>query len=249
MRILKIALLLSAFISLGLQTANAAPIPFFSKPGKIDGNQWYVSNGWANSDIQSCEWRKTAVSADKENLKLTLSDKGGKVRPHGCGEIHTNALSGYGLYEASIKPAAGSGLNTAFFTYVGPATGGAQHDEIDFELLGKNPHQVQVNYFVNGKSAGATTVDLGFDASETFHTYGFLWSKTIIVWFVDGKPIHQTKKGDVLPTNPGRIYLSLWSGSKAVNDWLGPFYYKKPVSAEYAWVKFSIMKRSDGDAK
>ena len=250
MRILKIALLLCTFIPLGLQTANAAdPIHFFSKSGKIDNNLWYISNGWANGDIQSCEWRKTAVSADEDNLKLTLSKKGGKIRPYGCGEIHTNALSGYGLYTANLTAAAGSGLNTAFFTYIGPPAGGKQHDEIDFEFLGKNPQSVQVNYYVNGKSTGAKTIDLGFDASKEFHTYAFLWSKDIIVWFVDGKPIHQTKNGDALPTTPGRIYLSLWSGSKSVNDWLGPFNYKKPVSAEYAWVKYTAINPSNGAEK
>ena len=52
-----------------------------------------------------------------------------------------------------MKAAAGSGLNTGFFTYIGP-THKQPHDEIDFEVLGKDPSKVQINQYVDGKSVG-----------------------------------------------------------------------------------------------
>jgi beta-glucanase (GH16 family) len=121
--------------------------------------------------FQSCEWRADAIANTRNGLRLTLSDRGGKARPLGCPEIHTNARFGYGLYEARIRSAAGSGLVTAFFTYIGPPAGSPEHDEIDFEFLGKDPHTVNVTEYTNDKPYGKV-IQLGFDASETFHNLG-----------------------------------------------------------------------------
>ncbi len=51
-----------------------------------------------------------------------------------------------------MKAATGSGLNSAFFTYIGP-TDKKPHDEIDFEVLGKNTGKVQTEpvYFRQGR--------------------------------------------------------------------------------------------------
>jgi endo-1,3-1,4-beta-glycanase ExoK len=220
-------------------TPQPGEIPLFLPYPTIHSSKWYRSDGWSNGEHQSCEWRKDAFSADDGNLKMTLSDKGGKVRPLGCAEIHTVDPSGYGVYEARMKTAAGSGLNTAFFTYIGPPTGSPQHDEIDFEFLGKDPHTVQLNYLTDGKGGHEKIIDLGFDASAGFHDYTIDWKPGKIRWLVDGKKVYETSPGDDLPVNPGRIYLSLWSGSDKTNDWLGPFTYTAPVSAEVSWVKFT----------
>ena len=225
--------------------ASAQTIPFFKPYPYINDKIWYISNGWSNGDHQSCEWRKEAISVADKKLKLTLSDKGGAVRPIGCPEIHTNKRTGYGTYSARIKTAAGSGLNTAFFTYVGPSVGGGDHSEIDFEFLGKNSKTVQLNYFDKGIPQDGTIIELGFDASSDFHDYSFIWEPTKIRWYVDGKLVHQTKDGAKIPDNPGRIYLSLWSGSKTMNDWLGAFTYTKPVSAEFEWVKYETLNNSE----
>ena len=32
--------------------------------------------------------------------------------------------------------------------------------------------------------------DLGFDASQGFHTYGFDWQPDKITWYVDGKAVY-----------------------------------------------------------
>jgi endo-1,3-1,4-beta-glycanase ExoK len=216
---------------------HAQDLPFFGAGGRIDANRWYVSNGWANGSYQSCEWQKSAWSADGSGLRMTLSDKGGKVRPYGCPEIHTNARFGYGTYTASMRTAKGSGLNTAFFTYIGEQNK-VPHDEIDFEFLGKDSTKVQLNHFVNGKPQGPFMVSLGFDASQAFHTYSFHWQKDKISWYVDGKLVYTTVQGALMPNHPGFLFFSLWSGSDKMAGWLGKFAYKAPVTAGVAWAKF-----------
>src|SRR6202000_1172119 len=114
-----------------------------------------------------------AVTAHNGNLQLKLSDKGGTVRPIGCGEIHTYAQTKYGRYEARMRTAAGSGLNTAFFTYVGPPQQ-VVHDDIDVEFIGKPPDTVDITVWTNGIPNGAPhseakRIPLGFDTSKAFH--------------------------------------------------------------------------------
>lgn len=227
-----------AFI-LATLPARADTIPFLESPAKINYHLWYISDGWANGPIQSCEWKRSAVTIDDGKILLTLSDRGGKVRPIGCGEMRYTHVTGYGTYEARIKSAAGSGLNTAFFTYTGPGVKQPVHDEIDFEFLGKDPHTVQLNYYVNAKPQDGTVIQLGFDASKEFHDYKFVWEPAKITWYVDGKKVHETKDGVPLPSHPGRAFISLWSGAPSVNGWLGAFNYNAPVSAGFEWVKFT----------
>jgi endo-1,3-1,4-beta-glycanase ExoK len=205
----------------------------------LSHDRWYISDGWANGDYQSCEWRADAITTIRNDMRLTLSDRGGKVRPLGCPEIRTNAVLGYGLYEARIRSAAGSGLNTAFFTYVGPPTGSAEHDEIDFEFLGKDPHTVSINHFTNGKPYDGKVIELGFDASQAFHNYAFEWTPDRIRWYVDEKVVSETPDGAKIPRNPGRLYFSLWSGSAVEDAWMGPFRYTNPATADVEWVAYT----------
>jgi endo-1,3-1,4-beta-glycanase ExoK len=205
----------------------------------LNRDRWLVSNGWANGDYQSCEWRADAAVASANDLRFTLSDRGGKVRPLGCPEIRTKALLGYGLYEARIRSASGSGLVTAFFTYIGPPTGSPEHDEIDFEFLGKDPHTVNINQFTNGKPYDGKAIQLGFDASQTFHNYGFEWTSDKIRWYVDGRLVSEAAGDNKIPRNPGHLHLMLWSGSKAQDAWMGPFSYTNPSSADVQWVAYT----------
>lgn len=214
---------------------------FFMPYPKIDSKKWFVSNGWVNGDHQACEWRTDEISAVNGHLQLQLSDKGGKLRPYGCAEIHTNDRTGFGRYEARMKTAVGSGLNTAFFTYVGPPTGSHEHDEIDFEFMGKAPTTVDLTVWINGKSlfGPAKRIPLGFDASKGFHDYAIEWRPDSVRWFVDNKLVLETPKGAPIPRNSTRTYFSLWSGTKVEDNWMGPFHYTGPATAEVAWSKYT----------
>ncbi len=230
----------AAAVLLSAPAAHAAgDLPLFLPYPKIDTNRWYIANGWTNGPVQSCEWRAEAFSGHDNNLRLTLSDKGGKVSKISCAELQSTMKYGYGSFSSRIRVAKGSGLNTGFFTYIGPPQGSPVHDEIDFEFLGKDTTMVQLNYYINAKSQGAFFVKLGFDASEDFHDYTFVWQPDKIRWYVDNKLVHETADGVPIPTHPGKIHLTLWSGTPQVNDWLGPFEYKEDVSADFARVKYT----------
>ena len=211
---------------------------------KLDKSRWYISDGWSNGDHQNCIWSKNQASVANGVLKLGFAKQTLKDRNHVCGEIQTNARFGYGTFEVRMKAVAGSGLNTGFFTYIGP-THGQPHDEIDFEVLGKDPSKVQLNQYVNAKSVGsAALVDVPGGAAKGFHDYAFVWEKERIRWYVDGKLVGEATDPAKIPSHPSKIYMSLW-GSDILNSWMGAFVEPAgPVAAEIERVAYT----APGDA-
>lgn len=211
---------------------------FFEPFDRLDTARWYVSDGWTNGDYQGCAWSRENVSITKGVLQMRLGRAKDPLRAYRCAEIKTNAPFGYGTYEARMRTAGGAGLNTALFTYSGYPLSKI-HDEIDFEFLGKNTGQVQLNYFTNGAGNHASVPDLGFDATAGFNDYAFIWSPNRIRWYVNGKLVREEGRAG-LPVTPGSFFLSLWNGTNKVDDWLGPFdATRTPVAAEVDWAAFT----------
>jgi len=239
MRVLGALLFGGAILAISVPTVAADEQSGFTELfKKLNNDRWYMSNGWANGDHQSCEFRADAIQILDGSMRLTLSDRGGQVRPIGCPEIHTRARFGYGTYAARLRTAAGSGLNTAFFTYIGPPNGVPVWDEIDFEFLGKSPKSVSIGFWANGRVHGPSDIELGFDASKAFHDYVFEWTPEGICWYADGKIIAKSHEGEKVPSTPGMLFFSLWSGSSVEDGWMGPFRYKEPVTAEIESTSF-----------
>ncbi|MCI7540044.1 MAG: family 16 glycosylhydrolase, partial [Veillonellaceae bacterium] len=140
-------------------------------------------------------------------------------------------------YEVSMKAMKNDGVVSSFFTYTGPSDSNPW-DEIDVEVLGKDTTKVQFNYFRNGQGGHEHMYDLGFDASEDFHTYAFEWHKDKIIWFVDGKEAYRIE-GANMPVTKGKIMMNAWAG-KNVDAWLKAFDDSNlPIMAEYQWVKYT----------
>jgi endo-1,3-1,4-beta-glycanase ExoK len=203
----------------------------------FDLGRWYVSDGWSNGAHQNCQWSASAVNHVPGRLALTFLHDPTPTHAYRCGEIQSNERFGYGTYEARIKTDDGSGLNAAFFTYIGPVHG-ERHDEIDFEILTANLNEVTVNTYVDGQPHHGAVYPLQTAANSAFHTYSFVWEPGRLRWFVDGDLIH-TAEGDVLPERPQKIYLSLW-GTDTLTDWMGPFVPPdRPKRMEIDWVAFT----------
>lgn len=197
-----------------------------------------ASNGWTNGSMFNVFWRGENVTFEngKMQLKIDYDPREEQGIPYSGGEFRTKDFYGYGRYEASIKAIKNNGVVTSLFTYTGPSDSNPW-DEIDIEILGKDTTKVQFNYFTNSQGNHEFMYDLGFDASEDFHTYAFEWHKDKIVWFVDGKEAYTAT--DNLPTTPSKIMANTWCG-KGVDGWLNKFDDSNiPLTAEYEWVKFT----------
>jgi len=238
------ALVLAALAAgTGCAKPNAAPQgapgqSFHDSFDKIDGRRWYISSGWSNGAIQGCTWDSSRVKVDDGVLTLSVSPA--KATVPGCAEIRTHARLGYGTYEARIRTAKGSGLNSAMFTYSGkPLT--PVHDEIDFEFLGKSDQTVQLNYFEAGKGGHETFPDLGFNPSAQFHDYAFEWFPEHIRWYVDGKLVREVTS-QPLPSTSGQFFLTLWMGGAPAEGWLGAIDRTKlPAQMQVDWIAFTKM--------
>lgn len=211
----------------------------------------FESDGWTNGNPFNTQWTANNVAYENGVAKLTISDN-----PSGSeetfteyygGEMRTYQYFGYGDYEVSMKPAKKAGTASTFFTCTGnydtnPNTGKPNPwDEIDIEFLGQDTTKVQFNYYVNGKGGHEYMYDLGFDASEDFHKYGFRWTEDYITWFVDGKPVYRVDatESSPMPSTAGRVLMNYWCGASAAENWMGKYSDPGEEGPEYQWVKTS----------
>ncbi|WP_265519659.1 glycoside hydrolase family 16 protein [Nitratireductor luteus] len=229
--------------AVGASHAQQGGASFVEEFDRIDGSRWYISDGWANGAHQNCTWSKDQVTASDGILRLGFTERSTGDRDYACGEIQTNTRFSYGTYEARIQAVAGSGMNTGFFTYIGPAHG-QPWDEIDFEFLGKDPSKVQLNQYVSGKGGNEKLVPVPGGAHESFNDYAFVWEKDRIRWFINGELVHEVNDPDLVPSQASKIYLSLWA-SDNMESWLGPFEQAEgTLSAQVERVAFTAL----GDA-
>lgn len=231
------------------ETTSAEPAPLTAVPEGAQYSDFHsgmpagfeASDGWTNGSMFNVTWRKSNVTLDGGDMQLIIdkdaSPKGGI--PYSGGEFRSKDFYGYGLYEVSMKAIKNDGVVSSFFTYTGPSDNNPW-DEIDVEILGKDTTQVQFNYFVNGKGGHEFMYDLGFDASEDFHTYAFDWREDSITWLVDGEEVHKVEKEpSKLPSTPSKIMMNAWCGT-GVDGWLNAFNDTNlPLTAEYRWLMFT----------
>ncbi len=199
---------------------------------------WECANGWTNGSMFNVTWRKDNVTFNDGNMQLIIdNDKtptGGI--PYSGGEFRSKDFYGYGRYEVCMKPIKNDGVVSSFFTYTGP-TDNNPWDEIDIEFLGKDTTIVQFNYFTNSQGNHEYIHDLGFDASENFHTYAFEWHEDKIIWFVDNVEVYTASEN--IPVTKSKIMMNAWCGT-GVDGWLNAFNDTTvPLVAEYQWVKFT----------
>lgn len=198
-------------------------------------DRFEFSDGWSNGSMFNCTWRKSNGSFSDGSMKLTIDKDLLDKPPYSGAEFRSKDFYGYGMYEVVMKPIKNDGVVSSFFTYTGPSDNNPW-DEIDIEFLGKDTTKVQFNYFTDSKGNHEYLYDLGFDASEDFHTYGFDWREDGITWYVDGEAVYTAAEN--LPSTPSKIMMNVWPGT-GVDGWLNAFDGTVPLTAEYKSVDFT----------
>ncbi len=232
--------------------------------GAPDASVLFESDGWSNGDVFNVVWKSHNVHYENGIMRLGITEEKANAWlndvevefNYTAGEARTENYYHYGDYEVSMKPSANSGTASTFFVCTGPydLKDGVPnaHDEIDIEFLGKDTTHVQFNFFVNGVGGNEYMYDLGFDAAEEFHTYGFRWLPDSITWFVDGEPVYKvtTDKSvesaknlrvvDVLPQTAGRMLANYWCGNERAWGWMGAYNgEEKDNGTQYQWIATS----------
>jgi GR25 family glycosyltransferase involved in LPS biosynthesis len=139
------------------------------------------------------------------------------VRGYSSAALSSVAEFLYGRFEAVLRPSRVPGVVTGVFLHRD-----SPRQEIDIEFVGKHRRQMLTNVYYNPGGDGArfdygyrgtpVLVDLGFDASEDFHSYAIEWSPDHLLWFVDGRLVHRRVNWDPtpIPHLPMRFHLNLW---------------------------------------
>lgn len=233
---------------------TAQVIGDFTKTAQERG-EFFESNGWENGEPFNAYWTEENVSYENNKMTLSISEMTQKpdnanIAEYFAGEARSTHYYGYGDFQVRMKPAKIKGTASTFFTCTGPydqwyneqgeVIKQNDHDEIDIEFLGSDTTKVQFNYFASGVGNHEYVYDLGFDASEEFHNYGFRWTKDDITWFVDETPVYKVKRaeikaGESWPEEPGRVIMNYWSGTQKASKWMGEFEDDFTGHPEYLW--------------
>lgn len=193
---------------------------------------FYTADGYSNGNMFNCMWRGYNVAFGNGTMNISVTHDGSW---YAGGEYRSRGWYSFGYFSVSMKPAKCSGVVSSLFTY----TNHPRWDEIDIEFLGNDTTKIQFNYFTDGVGGHEYVYELGFDAAQEFHEYGFLWQSDCIVWFVDGKAVYKATKD--VPQYAGMIMANVWNGV-GVDDWIGPFDPSRlPVTAQYKWIGYSAV--------
>lgn len=201
---------------------------------KFDEDLMEKADGYSNGSMFDCTWRADNITFSNGKMNMKLDSDGENAAPKWSGsEYRSRKMYHYGMYEVKMRPIKNDGVVSSFFTYTGPSDNNPW-DEIDIEFLGKDTTKVQFNYFTNGEGNHEYLHDLGFDASEAFHEYGFEWLEDRITWYVDGVAVYTVTEN--LPVTPSKLMMNVWPGI-GVDDWLNAFNGNVPHTAEYEWLR------------
>ena len=205
----------------------------------------YPDGFWARHDRGNgapfhCAFSRNHATVAQDKLTLSLTKEGdGFVGA----EFRTWEKYSYGYFSVSMKAAKCPGVISSFFIYTG-----WPWDEIDIEFLGNDTTKVQFNYYHDGVGGHEFVYDLGFDASENFHEYGFLWQEDAIIWYVDGKAVYKATVD--IPAADAHIMMNLWNVADSHKEWAGKFDETKlPVYAEYLFVGYEATEQGYKSAK
>ncbi|KAF9921541.1 hypothetical protein FBU30_008392 [Linnemannia zychae] len=198
--------------------------------------------------------REHAVITEDNKLVLKLN----RVEKHpetggGIGAtVHSSRWMKYGTIEARIKTASNMNGTVSSFIMISPISG----DEIDFEVVGKEPHNMQTNFYYKVQPGNKVDyshglyIDVGNDTSLDYHTYRLDWTPTEMKWWFDGEVKRTTLASEVVgsfPDTPMRIAFGIWDGghgSKGTAEWAGEnTSYEPNDTREYQlsidWVKIT----------
>ena len=184
------------------------------------------ADGYSNNGSFGTTWSKDNIQYDADygmRLLLEVTDDESRIKadsgdPYIGAEMRSTLDYQYGFFGTEMKPSNVEGTASTFFLYCDNP-----HDEIDIEFLGEDTTKVQFNYFVNGVGHHEYMYDLGFDASEEYHHYGFYWGESELTWYVDHAPVYRVT-GDNLPSAKSKLLANHWAGNstdKNIVAWMG----------------------------
>ena len=156
---------------------------------------------------------------------------------YGCELTGTDHFT-YGRFEARMKMAAISGTVSSMFLNYDDSwrKGDEPWNEIDIEVLGKDPSKWQSNIITrypdeeggkeNKNITSESIHEYGFDATSEFHLYTIVWTPEYVAWEIDSVEVRRDtigmEKAQVeFLTKEESLRFNLWASKTP--SWTGKF--------------------------
>ncbi|MBE6327363.1 MAG: glycosyl hydrolase family protein [Bacteroidales bacterium] len=162
-------------------------------------------------------------------------------------ELFSNETFTYGKFEAKMKMAYAPGCISSMFLYYNDSYKGNGEiwNEIDIEVIGKEPNGFQSNIITGKKESQVTTEKIhkiDSPVADNFHIYTVEWTPDYVAWFLDGKEIRRsdasndTKKQVAALVKPQSLRFNIWSSASTA--WVGTLSQKYiPITQEIDYIK------------
>jgi hypothetical protein len=191
-----------------------------------DANNWHIPTWVSPTDgtfVGRTQFRVTQhsplPSVSNSNVKITVETYY-PISPGAC-FYGTDLISNLSFapqsgQELDVKVRAKMnipepcGVVGGIFLYALKPGSNTLHDEIDFELLGNRPNQVQTNIYSN-EPLGAghyAFVSYASGSATDYHIYEIKWSSNQVSWYIDSNLV-RTDTSHV-PTGPMNLHLNMW---------------------------------------
>lgn len=193
------------------------PVKFIDDLEFIDTKRWFLRNDTFTDNLALFRPSNFEFHT-KLGATLTIKKEFLGVRKYSAAALTSCNKYLYGRFETLIKVSNVPGVVTGIFLHRN-----SPRQEIDIEITGNKTDHLLVNVFYNpglegakfdyGYRGAASSIDLGFDASKSYHLYAIEWKPNEIRWFVDNRLVH--KRFDWNPTPipclPMAFHINIWS--------------------------------------
>jgi len=182
----------------------------------LDTKQWYPREDTFTDNLAL--FRPSNIEFNSAHgAELSIKRESLGVREYSAAALTSHDRYLFGRFEAIIKASNVPGVVTGFFLHRD-----SPRQEIDIEIAGNRTDRLLVNVFYNpggegakfdyGYRGAASYIDLGFDASESYHRFAIEWEQYEISWFVDNRLIHRRVDWDPtpIPHLPMALHVNAW---------------------------------------
>lgn len=171
-------------------------------------------------------FKKENINIVQNKCLLNLKKERYKFKDYTAASFSSKHCFLFGRFEINMKVSKAEGIVSAFFLHRNNPW-----QEIDIEILGNDTSKLLTNVYFNpgingtglnyGNRGTPILIDLGFDASEDYHSYAIEWEPYEIRWYVDNKLIHKRILWEPtpIPNQPMKLFCSIWSSES--NDLAG----------------------------
>ena len=179
--------------------------PIITFNTSIDESGLYTALNSGTAGNQSItNWSNTNFLTSGGFGKLSLHDDAVSGDNFGA-NIKSTSTYQYGYFGGRLKALHKNGVVQTI------SVGSILDDEIEITILGKDTEKIQFNYYEDGVRHEYTH-ELGFDASLQYHDYGFKWTNSKIVFFIDNLSEYEV---EVSLSGAGYINASIWASNAA----------------------------------